>query len=705
MIINKFSCRNFVPANPTSMRKIIITLSVFMGGISISSQAQVFRATAPEDTTRAKELEEVVVTGQYKPQSVKNSVYQVKVIGKERIQKQGATRVQDVLKNELNMRFSQDLATGGSAISMLGLSGQNVKILLDGLPVTGRQGVNNEFDISQIDINSVERIEIVEGPMSVIYGADALAGVINIITKKSTAANLSVTARIHGETVGNEYGGKQGIHNQQAGLTWKHKRWEAGGSFAHNYFGGWRDTAVGRELVWHKKDQLIANGFIGYNNGKLSLRYRIDGLDEVITNPGNYLPFPDPYSGDTLAYDQEYLSRRLMHQLQGSYFVNKKLSFQFQSAYTDYSRRVYSTTLNKKNEEVRLDPGEGKQSVVDFSGFTFRATALYKLSDVFSFQPGADINLDRGNGERLKSGSNAVDDYAFFITSEITPSSRISIRPGLRFIKNSVYDAPPFIPSINSRWEVAKDMDIRLSYARGFRSPSLRELYFSFFDANHQVVGNPDLKAETSHSFAGSFNWKKKKENGPVYSLQAGGFYNDVKNLIDFVFTQGSDTAKLYNIFNSRTAGVNLSAGYSLENWDFAAGAAYAGFYNEQFEADKNLPVMVWSAEVNATAGYRFSRIGLDLNLYYKFTGKRPRYIQNGPDVILSEQEGFHLADITLTKKLFRLFRLNAGVRNIFDVSRINSSFVAGGIHTGGGLNVGTGRSYFASLLFNWNRK
>ncbi|MBL7708941.1 MAG: Plug domain-containing protein, partial [Chitinophagaceae bacterium] len=126
--------------------KYLIFLVAFT---STTAMAQEVRIAPAEDTTRAKELEEVVVTGQYKPQSLKNSVYQIKVIGKDRILKQGATRLQDVLKNELNMRFSQDLATGGSAITMLGLSGQNVKILVDGLPVTGRQGVNNEFDISQ----------------------------------------------------------------------------------------------------------------------------------------------------------------------------------------------------------------------------------------------------------------------------------------------------------------------------------------------------------------------------------------------------------------------------------------------------------------------------------------------------------------------------------------------------------------------------
>ena len=158
------------------MRKFYLTGSVVLLGLTISAQ---------EDTTKAKELGEVVVTGQYKPQSAKNSVYQVRTISKERIQKQGATKLQDVLSNELNIRFSQDLATGGSDITMMGLKGQNVKILIDGLPMVGRQGTSNEIDINQIDINSIERIEIVEGPMSVVYGADALAGVINIITKKA----------------------------------------------------------------------------------------------------------------------------------------------------------------------------------------------------------------------------------------------------------------------------------------------------------------------------------------------------------------------------------------------------------------------------------------------------------------------------------------------------------------------------------------
>ena len=98
-----------------------------------------------QDSTKTIELSEVVVTGQYKPQSVKNSVYQVRVISKERLQRQSPSQLQDVLSKELNLRFTNDVATGGSDMTMLGLKGQNIKILLDGIPVIGRQGVSTDL--------------------------------------------------------------------------------------------------------------------------------------------------------------------------------------------------------------------------------------------------------------------------------------------------------------------------------------------------------------------------------------------------------------------------------------------------------------------------------------------------------------------------------------------------------------------------------
>ena len=127
------------------------------------------------------EVNEVVITAQYAPNSLEKAVHKIKVIDRKKIELMGAVNLEDVLTNEANVRISQDNVLGSST-SIQGVSGQNVKILIDGVPVIGRLGGN--IDLSQINLNDIERIEIIEGPLSVEYGSNALAGTINLITKK-----------------------------------------------------------------------------------------------------------------------------------------------------------------------------------------------------------------------------------------------------------------------------------------------------------------------------------------------------------------------------------------------------------------------------------------------------------------------------------------------------------------------------------------
>ena len=161
---------------------------------------------------------------------------------------------------------------------------------------------------------------------------------------------------------------------------------------------------------------------------------------------------------------------------------------------------------------MNLTTGEGEQDISKFNSFVFRNTLQYQISNKISLQPGIDINREKASGQRIL-GNPVITDYAAFVSAEIKPTDKINIRPGLRFIKNSVYDAPPVIPSINTKFILSKQLDLRLAYAYGFRSPALRELYFDFVDANHNIVGNPNLKAENSNSFNGSLNWTAVPKN------------------------------------------------------------------------------------------------------------------------------------------------------------------------------------------------
>ena len=232
-------------------KTLILLLTVFYFSPSFAQQ----------DTPRVIKLDEVIVTGQYKPQSVKKSVYQVRVINSERIRQSGATNVQQVLNNQVGFRFSNDNTLGTTDVQLMGMSGRNVKILLDGIPMVDRGDTRES--LGQIDVNSIERIEIVEGPMSVSYGSDALAGVINIITKKYTKDNFSVTAKVQEETAGTEYHpfSYKGVHQQNITINYKKNNWGFATGVTHNDFIIERVTSL--QLVSKPvSDILLINGFI-----------------------------------------------------------------------------------------------------------------------------------------------------------------------------------------------------------------------------------------------------------------------------------------------------------------------------------------------------------------------------------------------------------------------------------------------------------
>ncbi len=680
------------------MKKPTNLLLFFVLASAVSAQEHRQQQTIPDT---AKNLGEVVVTGQYRPQSIRNSVYQVRSISAEQIRRQSPSKLQDVLNNQLNIRFSQDLSTGGSDMSMLGLSGQNVRILIDGVPMTGRQGTSNEININQVEVNSIERIEIIEGPMSVVYGADALAGVINIITKKPGTTSYSITARVQEETVGKEYGIKQGIHNQYIGGTANYRNFYFSGGVGRNLFQGWKDSAIAREITWHKKDQIVANALVGYRKGGLNAYYRLDGLDEIITNPANL-----PGNGQP-AIDQDYITDRLMQQLQASYLFNQKISANAQTSYTHFTRQVYST-LYYPDGDVRVATAPGLQSMTTFNGFTFRGTVVYRPLSCLSFQPGVDVNIETGEGERIKTGLQKISDYAGFLTAEYTPLSWLNIRPGIRIVHNSVYDAPPVIPSVNTKFAITHSLDLRLAYARGFRSPSLRELYYDFFDASHSIMGNPDLKAEHSNSFTGSLTWTAPSKDNWVFKMILNGFYNDVTNMIGFAGKADNPAVTTYlNIDLYKTRGASISGNLVHKQLELSAGFGYTGRFNAYSEDDKALATFKWSPEVNLIASYGFPKIGLDLNMYYKYTGALPYYqaetINGTEQVLLVKTDGYHWADFTVNKRLFRLITASTGVRNLFDVTTISSTDAGtGGAHSVSGARpIGYGRSYFLGLTFN----
>ncbi|HEX7754655.1 MAG TPA: TonB-dependent receptor [Niabella sp.] len=647
----------------------------------------------------------VVATGQYRPQSVKNSVFNIKVISAEEIKAKAPVNLLQVLNTQAGIRISNDNTLGVADIELMGMSGRGVKILLDGVPLTDRNDMRES--LGQIDVQNIERIEIVEGPMSVIYGSDALAGVINIITKRIRGNHFSAGARVQEETAGDEYSflGNKGAHLQSLNAAFGKNAFFINGGFTHTDHEGFGGDAYGRAKSWKPKEQYLGNIIAGIRTEKNTVYYRLDGLDETITSKGEI------NMGNYKATDQRYITRRWMHQLQDDWSISNKWRLNTALSYTDYSRRTRTTRHDFTTGTNELTAGTGEQDTAKFTTLFFRTQAYYRVNDRLSFQPGIEINHNGASGQRIE-GSPTINDFALFASAEWKPLSWLILRPGLRAIKNSVYDAPPVVPALNTKISLTEDLDLRLSYAKGYRAPALRELYFDFVDANHSIFGNKDLKAETSNSFNGSLNWQYKNDRIKATSVLSG-FYNVFDDLIDYaVDPSDNKTTRLFNVSKFKTTGISFEQSFLYNQWQVNAGLLYVGRYNDLSDEDglsENVPRFNWSPEVNANVFYTIPKINTSLALMYKFTGARDGYQLSGTsanDVVLTKVNAYHWMDFTATKIFLKIVTVQAGVKNIFDIKNINSTATSGGAHsTGGPLPISYGRSYFLGLAYQFFKK
>lgn len=675
---------------------------VILLAFSAGQAAAQNKAATPDSVSN---LQDVVVTGQYAPQSLRNAVYKVRIINQERIQQRGATDVAGVLNNELGVRFSTDYTLGETDMNLMGVGGQRVKVLLDGIPLLDRDAARQS--LSQIDINNVERIEIVEGPMSVVYGTDAMAGVINIITRKNKTAtrNLLVSGRIQEESMGNTYSpfANKGIHHENLNVSWLNNNWNLSGHITRNDIGGWNDTLAYPAKASKPKKQWLGGGSLGFRYKSLNVWYRLDYLNENLFSAG--VMSENSYVG----FDQYYITHRYTHQLQTDWQVNRKLKINSALSYQNYKRNTESYQFDYRAQTKTAVQGQGYWDESGFNTWFFRSTGQWMLSNAVSIQPGVEIKSDKASGERI-SGKPTITDYSVFASAELKPYSFLTLRPGIRFSKNSIYDAPPVIPSLNARLTMNDHFDARLSYGRGFRAPALRELYFVFYDASHNITGNPNLKAEYSNSYMVSFSWHNNHTAAAQVSSTISGFYNTYTNFIDYAYDYSTTpVATTYmNISRYKTTGVTLENTLTWKALTATAGFSYIGRYNDLQQEDATLPQFTWSPEVNSNISYRFTKLKGSLGFFYKFTGALPRYAINATNntIYLSQIAAYHWADLTATKQLCKQLTLQAGIKNLFDIRRVaNSSQDAGAAHsTGGPVLTGFGRSYFAGLQFRFSK-
>lgn len=646
-------------------------------------------------------LSEVVITAQYAPIPVDQAVQKVQVIDKDKIGQMGSVNMRDVLSNQLNVRLQQDNVLG-AGMSLQGISGENVKILMDGVPMIGR--LNGNIDLSQINVNNVERVEFIEGPLSVQYGTNALAGTINIITKNSSKKKITVGTTAYYESIG--------TYNLNADANVHYKKHNLQVSGGRNYFDGWnpndapfyfprpRIADSTRYKQWKPKEQYFANLTYQYAVKKLSLGFKSAYFNEKIINRG----YPRaPYS--ETSFDDYYYTTRI----DNSVFLNGKISKNWTlntlSAYNYYNRvkKTVFKDLTTLNETL-----SGNSSDQDTSRFTLlmsRASFIHSNDSArLNYEIGYDVNYESALGKRIDKQLQYMGDYAGFVTLEYKPFSKLVIKPGVRYAYNTVYKTP-LVPSLNLKWAMDDHHTLRASYARGFRAPSLKELYFLFVDINHNIVGNPDLRAEQSDNYTLSYNYRTNIKDYRV-KVDASVFYNDIYHLITLAQTTGTEYSYI-NIGKYKTLGLQLGNTLRFKKISFQTGFNYTGRYNDLSETE-NVPQFTFSPEVQENISYRFTKQKATVSLFYKYNGKLPGFVMVNNEVQQTALSAYHTMDVTASRLFFKeRMGITLGCKNVFDVKNISSSLASSGAHSTSASSVpfSTGRNYFIKLSLSLNKE
>lgn len=634
-------------------------------------------------------LEAYVVTANCAPQKVDKSIYKIQVISSKEIVSKGANNLTDLLNSELNMRISNDAALG-SSVSLQGLSGEHIKVLIDGVPVVGRK--NGNIDLSQIDLSNVDHIEIIEGPMSVVYGSNALAGVINIITKENKTALFSSQITSYLETVG--------VYNFNGSASVRKKKNYFGISAGRNFFDGFTTTPELRSMQWKPKRQINGSIDYGYNTAKQNLKLSASIFDELLQDKGNLLA---PYY--EAAFDQYFYTTRT--DARGDYVLkmknSKQLSIIASYSYYNWRKNTYLKDLTTLNQILSENPDQHDTTIV----ISLMSRGIYSKespSHSLNYQIGYDINKETATGKRILSQSQTIGDYASFINVKYSSIRNLILQPGLRYGYNTKYTAP-LIYSLNAHYRL-NGSSFRASFARGFRAPSIKELYLDFHDVNHNINGNENLKAEYSMNYSISANTNfKKKDN--AFSLKASAFYNDIENIITLALLEnGSYTYT--NLETYITKGFDIGLKYSFYP-RINLGIAYGniGIYNST-AAKSDSRDFLYSSNVSLNTEYLIPKIDVNIAAFYKYNGVLPQIIidENG-NLEETYISSYNLLDISFSKKFFKnSINISMGAKNLFNNTVIPSSSTStGGTHTSGGdLPIGWGRTLFIQFSYSFKK-
>ena len=697
------------------MKKRLTTILLsFCAIVSVEAQSDIWRSDS---------LQEVVVTGTGTQHLLKNAPVQTEVITQKMLRQYGGKSLEDILAG-LTASFAFNEGDMGSQMQLNGLGNSYILILIDGKRIHG--DVGGENDMGLIDPHNIEKIEIVKGAQSALYGSDAMAGVVNIITKKHTEKGVFV-----------ENSTRYGSHNDLR---------------QHNSlvltFGDFSSQTYAEAMVLTDSKNKTVNKFKNWQVAERltykplkSLELYAEGsyYKKNILRPQNGThPSCDVYTYD-LRYNNasaslggKWYPRGEKSEVRGKRdYITLDVDWNKHAYYYDYTAKHYDYVLLQGEEygdqngewfSVAMLPGQSKLQS-DQQRVMGLLKGIFYLPYENTLNAGAEYRYDYLKApERTETGTASDQTAALYVQDEFNMLQWLNITAGLRLVDNRSFGLR-LTPKISAMLSVG-DFRFRLGWSQGFKTPTVKELHYRYLhvmgSSTFFNIGNTNLDPQISNYYSANIEYR-----GRNFTASVTGYLNKLDNMIALVnvspgeipagittayLGDGSTNvqARMYkNMDDARTCGLDFTLSYKVMK-GLTLNAAYsyldtkAHLYDEKTER-MNTVVIDGTAhhKWNASAMYSHTfspsyALGISLST----RGSSTRYYQNN-----GNGKAYQIWRINTTHDLGKqdkmlAYRLEAGVDNIFNfVDRTMRPYHLGN-NTSGTTVYGT-----FSIKFNYGKR
>ncbi len=665
-------------------------------------------------------MEEVVVTGTGTQHRLKDVPVQTEVITRCELEQYGGRSIEDILAG-LTASFAFNEDDMGSQMQMNGLGNAYILILIDGKRLHGDNGGQN--DLGLIDPARIERIEIVKGAASALYGSDAIAGVVNIITRKYDRDGLLIENTTRGgsyndwrqhNSVGFAIGKMSSLTNFQLQHSdgWQNTSHEDPGQTEFPIYDS-RNMTVNRHTNWQVAERLTYSptpNLDFYAEGSI-YRKRI------------YRPSGKYAAVDVKTYDLAY--RNASAAVGGKWTMDKGVV----TLDVDWNRHAYEYVFTDTTLVDGYDPyghfthyfpyfpdqrnlqSDQRRTMAHLKG-VFELPANNRLS------AGVEMRFDWLHAPmRVDHGGTVTDNTeALYAQDEYTPWRWLQLTGGLRLDRNQQFGLH-LTPKLSAMVSPSDWLRLRAAWSQGFKTPTPKEQHYRYvreMNGTYLYLGNADLRPQTSN-----YGSVSAEVNVGGLSMSVTGYINKVEDMINLVTIPNyrapeeyqtqyelHKTRQYQNLEDARTVGVDFNVRYAVK--EFAVGGSYSYLdtdaHQYDTEHDRLTEVVIdgmahHKANWFGTWNHRFRHpYRLGLGIYGRASSKR-YYQLNG------NGKAYHIWRLTTTHDLLcraiqsrgLTLRLEAGVDNLFNyVDR-----------TPHGLHLGTttpGTTVYASVTLRFNQ-